>query len=339
MRDPRHSGWPDEGERTSDEQVARRWAWAYLDRMRGQHKDRVLRRKPSRTLGDAVIAYLAHRDRTVEPATAQNDRSALSHLLDAHRAGKRVETLRPADFQTLADGLLDRGYKVTTVATYVGQLSGFAQWANVDMGEVALPNPGTVDLVAWDEEERERIRWAAARVDETQVGKFPTARIAVELGLSTGLRQGELFALRWDAIDIESRTVRVQWQAPKDRRTLKPLKGKRARTALVLPGWWTWHRAEGDGFILHYKGRQVNTRTQRNLITRVLDTAGLNEMGAGWHRTRHSYAREFIERGGLIQELAVSLGHSSVTITEQSYGHFMESVAVGLARQKIYGHS
>lgn len=339
MRDPRHSGWPDEGERTADEQVARRWAWTYLDRMRGQHRNRMLRRKPSRTLGEAVKAYLERRDRLVEPATVQSDRTALQHLLDAHGAGKRLDRIGAAEVQLVADTLLDRGYKVTTVATYVGQVGGFLASHGSKVAGIELPNPGTVDLVAWDEEERDRIRWAAARVDETQIGKFPTARLAIEVGLSMGLRQGEIFALRWQDIDTESLSVRVQWQLPKDRRDLKPLKGKRARTALVLPGWWPWHRADAEGFILHYRGRPVNTRTQRNLITRILDTAGLNEMGAGWHRTRHSYAREFIERGGLLQELSIALGHSSISITERSYAGFMESVAIGLARRKIYGQS
>lgn len=338
MRDPRSSGWPDDGERTSDGEIARRWAWAYLDLMRGHHRDRALGRKPSRILGEAVNAYLETRERRVEPATVQNDRSALQHLLDAHGPGKRVETMGPDDFQGLADDLLDRGYKVTTIATYLGQLGGFAQWAGVEVGDVRLPDPGEVDLVAWDEEQRDQLRWAAARIDEQQVGKFPTARLAVDVGLSMGLRQGEIFALRWEDIDPGTCTVRVQWQLPKDRRALKPLKGKRARTALVLPGWWPWHRADATGFILHHRGRPVNTRTQRNLITRVLDTAGLNELGAGWHRTRHSYAREFIERGGLLQELRVALGHSSIRITEEAYGSFMEDVAMGLARSKIYGN-
>jgi integrase len=73
------------------------------------------------------------------------------------------------------------------------------------------------------------------------------------------------------------------------------------------------------------------------MIQRILDTAGLNEMGVGWHSLRHTYAKRFIDMGGRIQELQKSLGHSSIQTTEQVYGHFEDEDAARMARQRIYG--
>ena len=51
---------------------------------------------------------------------------------------------------------------------------------------------------------------------------------------------------------------------------------------------------------------------------------------------RQTYARRFIELGGRFEELQKSLGHKSITTTEQTYGHFHEDIAASLARGRIY---
>lgn len=46
LRDPKAKGWPLKGERTEDEDVARRWAWAYVDRdAAGSLRDAARRRR------------------------------------------------------------------------------------------------------------------------------------------------------------------------------------------------------------------------------------------------------------------------------------------------------
>jgi integrase len=68
----------------------------------------------------------------------------------------------------------------------------------------------------------------------------------------------------------------------------------------------------------------------------ILDLAGLNEDGVGYHSFRHTYARIFIESGGRFEELQKSLRHSSIVTTETLYGHFHEDVAAKLAGDRIY---
>lgn len=72
-------------------------------------------------------------------------------------------------------------------------------------------------------------------------------------------------------------------------------------------------------------------------MTAILDHAKLKAPGIGLHSLRHTYARQFIEKGGRLEELQKSLGDSSITITERFYGHMTEQSAATLARWKIYG--
>jgi integrase len=199
---------------------------------------------------------------------------------------------------------------------------------------VTLPKPGTGDVITLSDEQIPLVMKAARKVDAQQIGYFPSAYRACGIGLFMGLRQGEIFALDASAIDAKTKTVRVQFQVQKDRSELVPTKGKNARTAVVLEEW-EQHDPSAIGLLLGRNGKPVSTRTQRNLITRVLDTAGVNQMGLGWHLLRHTYARLFLERGGAIGFLQKSLGHSSVRTTEAAYEHLQADVAARLAHEQM----
>lgn len=337
MRNPEAAGWPERGERTADPEVAERWKWAYLDLVRDEHRARVLRLPRERRLGDAARAYLEHRSATVERATWGADRTALNHLLDEIAVHRAVQSIETAELQAMLDRMARADYAPSTLYTYRKSLQTFFRWCGPHdpTADVYVRDLDRQDVRTFEADELVRLRTAADRVAAQR--SEPNARLAVELALTMGLRQGEVFALRWEAIDADTRSVRVRWQIPKDRTTPKGLKGKRARTALVLPTWWGLHRRDASGYVCGKKGRPIGTRTQRDIITRVLDTAGLNELGLGWHVLRHTYARHFIEQGGRFEELQKSLGHRSIVTTEARYGHYHEDVAVRLAAERIYG--
>ena len=360
MRDPEAPGWPERGERTEIEEIAKRWKWAYLALARGEHRRRVLGlgRVPER-LDAAVRGFLEHRERAVERATFINDRSATGHLLDHFRGHVLTSTVaEPAALQALVDELLAAGYQPTTLDTYTRSWRVFFEWCHFGVcgqalrqgstnrrrlaeffdpvGELRLPDPGATDVGTLPDEALPELFRAAERVDAQRRRGHPSAVLACGVGLYMGARQGEIFALAWQEISKPSRTVRFNFQVQKDRAELKPLKGKLARTALVLPEWWELHRP-AVGFVVGRAGRPMGTTAQRDMITRVLDASGLNGPGIGWHVLRHTFARLFLERGGRMGELQKSLGHSSIRTTEQTYGHFQEDVAAKLARERIYG--
>jgi len=320
--------------------VAEQWRLAYWRLVReNQARDQLgLGPRPVR-IARAVKSHLTRRRNTVSPATWQNDRSALGHLVKAVPRQTTTASLTPGHLSRLFDKLLTDEYRPTTLRTYLGSIRVFCDtFGRADLTDaVELPDPGRADVVTLDSVEMQRLKMTAERLDCQRIGRFPSARLAVEIGLSMGLRQGEIFALKWEDLRPESRSVRVQYQVPKDRTTLSPLKGRLGRTALILPGWWDVH-SPGLGLICGREGRPVGSRTQRNLITRVLDSSGLNRQGLGWHVLRHTYSRLCLEDYGVsLEELQRYLGHSSIRTTEQSYGHFRTDVAVERGVRKVYG--
>jgi integrase len=205
-----------------------------------------------------------------------------------------------------------------------------------------LPDPGERDVEPWDDAELARLRTAADQMDlEPHAATSPlrSFRLMVECALATGCRIAELGALEWSLFDADERTVRVRWQVPDGAGTsLQPLKGRRARTALVLPSWWPYHDVNGSGRVILKPGvASVSHRTLGRWWDRVIARANLTHHGCCAHTARHTYARLALEMGARLEELQKFLGHSSIRTTEFYYGWLTESSATTMAGSRIYG--
>ena len=298
-----------------------------------------------------IERFGAERALTKAFCTRRGDVTALeTHLVGECGEDADVEAIDRSVIQALFTRLASEGYAPGTLQTYLITIGSFFGWlgradADNPARGVQLPSIDQHDVRTFTVEELEDLRDAADDFDAGKVlvqggRRAPLRmRMAIELGLGMGGRQAELFALDWSAFRESSRTVRIVAQLARDGSGLSPLKGKRARTALVLPSWWSHHDRRARGRVLglaEEPGPRVLHAAYR-WINYVYDHAGLNADGQAWHVLRHTYARLFIELGGRLEELQKSLGHTSILTTEQAYGHLSEDAAATLARQRIYG--
>lgn len=144
----------------------------------------------------------------------------------------------------------------------------------------------------------------------------------------TGLRQGELLALRWS--DYNGKTLCV-------RRTLTPAgftdtKTGKIRNVDVTPHLakiLSDHESKGD---LIFTNKDGNPVRPANLVKReflpALERAGLKRIR--FHDLRHTYAALMLSIGANIKYIQVQMGHTSITTTLDRYGHLLPSVSEGL---------
>jgi integrase len=341
LLDPSHPEWPLRGRRTEDEEQARLWSWQYVERLThgalsGRPAERV-------ELSVATEAFLSHRRATMASGTVATSKTAVTRLLEWFGGSVAVGEITAKALQSKVDGMSRAGYASGTIHTNVQSMGAFFDYATRTYGikhnpahGLVLPAMAPPDAEAWGDETLPILRKAADDLDRT-LNRRPGFRLALELGLCTGLRQHELFALHWDQVDPDSCTCRVTQQLGKYSTVkLIPLKGRRSRTVLILPEWWQHHRPAKGPILRGVKGIYLPTRGQQQVIDRIYNRAGLAAAGRGWHILRHTYSRMFIERGGRFEELQRSLGHKSILTTEQTYGHFHEDRAAAAARARIY---
>jgi integrase len=321
MRDPKHPNWPHEGNRTEDEAEANRWKWSYLDWLRGEKAG-----DKSPRIEKAMQEFRAHREKTVTATTLRNNNAPLK-ALEEWFAGKRVADIRTKDLQAMFDAMQAEGYKPGTLATNRNIMSAFFAWAggaNPARDVVIQSAPEPDEIYAWTDADIKRLRKAA---DTRGV------RLMLEVALNTGVRLGELLALRWQDFDPDSKTVRISRQFASGSTRIVKLKGKKARTAIVLPEFWQHYRPEGELVM----GRPLRDYQVYWKVHGLLEAAGVYGQQRGIHDARRTYGRLFLEMGGWMDELQRSLGHTSIRTTEKSYGAFQASVAAQFGVARIYG--
>lgn len=160
------------------------------------------------------------------------------------------------------------------------------------------------------------------------------------VALNCGLRQGEILALTWGAVDLDGGSLQVtatlqrgengfEFREPKtsasrrrvqlNQPTIEALRAHRRRQAeerlRLGPAW-----SDNDLVFANQVGNPIEAQ---NLVRRnyypLLDSAGLPRLP--FHSLRHTCASLALERGVNVKVVSELLGHASPTVTLTVYAH------------------
>lgn len=158
--------------------------------------------------------------------------------------------------------------------------------------------------------------------------------IGILICLFTGLRVGELCALRWEDISFSDQTIfvhqtlqRIQNKADNEAKTkivITPPKSIFSIRTIPLTEELCSLLAEykkGDtGYVLTNSDKKfVEPRTMQYQFKKILSLNGIQK--ANFHSLRHTFATRCIEVGFDIKSLSEILGHATVNITMNRYVH------------------
>lgn len=342
MRNPKADGWPAQGAKTEDEDIARKWAWDYVAYYRDGIRRNLLGLGPRpKKLEDAIQEFLDHREVVVEPNTWSSDRTAMAHMQDWFKNAKTTD-ITAGEIQKFVNARVKAGYAIGSIRTLLTSVGPFLKFVGLEglASGIELPNREVVEAHAWSDEQIDDLRKAAKYVARTRSEReWPDPRMVLDFFLASGCRQQEGYAAEWKRIDYHDKTIRLLYQLDRNTNEMRILKGKLGRTVILLKGFLeNWYDESAKGLILGKpNGKPLGYRSQVNLLTRIFDAAQLKEYGVGHHSLRHTYARQFLEQTESLTLLQEMLGHKSIKTTEQEYKHFTSSTASKLARQRIYG--
>jgi integrase len=260
-----------------------------------------------------------------KPSVIRGYEAALVARILPTLGGARLSELRRVELQDFADGLCAEGLDASTVRNTLMPLRVIFRRALV-RGDIAV-NPSTGLELPAVEGRRERIASPAeaaallAALPERDRALWATA-------FYSGLRRGELLALRWEEVDLTGGVIRVErsWDAkegfvaPKSRAACRsvPISGV-LREHLVQHALRSGRRiglvfgsSASQPFTPSNVRKRANAIWARNGLTRI-----------GLHECRHTFASFMIAAGVNAKALSSYMGHSSVTITYDRYGHLM----------------
>lgn len=183
---------------------------------------------------------------------------------------------------------------------------------------------GDIRVFSIDEEEH-LVFWLQEHMNETSLGVYTA--------LYTGIRIGELCALRWDDIDMISGTVkigrtmqRIRCNTLSGKKTeVKVFEPKSAHSIRTIPlpdcvkELFRDYRKE-EGYLLTGKADKfVEPRIMHNRFKKILSLCNITD--ASFHACRHTFATRCIELGFDVKSLSEILGHSNVAFTMNRYVH------------------
>jgi integrase len=303
-------------------------------------------RAPSRvTVRDAGEAWIASaRNGTIrtrsgdryKPSSIRGYEAAFRTRILPDLGARRLSDIRRSDVQDLVDRLLAEGLDPSSIRNVLMPLRVIFRRA-IDRGDIAV-NPcdrlrlpavrGRRDRIASPEEaarlvatvpDRDRALWATA--------------------LYGGLRRGELMALLWDDVDLAEGLIRVERSWDVKERAVVDTKSRGGRRRVPMAGSLRRHLLEhrlatrrANGLVF---GRSATLpfdySSTRARAMRAWRLAGLEPIGM--HECRHTFASLMIAAGVNAKALSTYMGHASITITLDRYGHLMpgnEHEAAGL---------
>ena len=286
-------------------------------------------RKASEDWLEAARAGIV-RTRTGKPYKAASirnyERTLRLHVLPVLGA-RKVADVRKADVQDLVDGLVAQDLAPVTVQCAILPLRAiYGRLA--DRGDLAV-NPTSKVNVPAVRRARDSIRIPALE-DAMKLLEALELRDRALYGtaLYAGLRLGELQALRWEQADLATGVIHVEagWDRI-DREEIEPKTEegrRRVPVAGALRDLLLEHRMNGagEGYVFgRTPGEPFAPSSVYKRAHKAWKAASLEPIKP--HDLRHCCASLMIAAGINAKALSTYMGHSSIAITFDLYGHLM----------------
>jgi len=284
----------------------------------------------SLSVGAYLDRWLESTADTVSPRTYERTESIVRVHLKPTLGATKLASLSPLEIQRLYREKLKEGLAPGSVRrihiTLHKALHDAVRWH-------VLPH-NVVSTVSPPKESGEEVKALTARETKQlfEAARGDRLEALYVLAVTTGCRQGELLALRWDDLDLEARTLQVKrtlWKGE-----TYPPKTKKSRRTIALPNLAIEALEQHRDKRLTDSPWVFTTRNQTPINAYYLIGHSWKKMKAKaglsastrFHNLRHTCATLLLTKGvhpKIVQEL---LGHSSISITLDTYSHILPNM-------------
>ncbi|MDB0810550.1 tyrosine-type recombinase/integrase [Phocaeicola vulgatus] len=264
-----------------------------------------------------MAAYLLILENHLLPAFGENDslpeQSVQSFVLEKIECGLSVKSIK--DILIVLKMVMKFGVK--------------NEWMNYYEWDIKYPtNSANKELEVLSVSNHRKI------LDHIQ-SHFTFTGLGIYISLSTGLRIGEICALKWNDINITEGTITVSRtieriymvegekkhtelviSSPKTKNSCREIPMSKELLAIVKP----LKKIVNDNFyVLTNDEHPTEPRTYRNYYNGLMEKLGIPKLK--YHGLRHSFATRCIEAGCDYKTVSVLLGHSNISTTLNLYVH------------------
>ena len=274
--------------------------------------------------------WLKYKKNTVKKSTYYNYSYSVAKYLYPSFAGKNITKIKNYNnfIEELSDTLSPK--TVRDIVTKLKEIINFYEEEHntkLNIKKMSLPKMNKKEIQILSNKEKQKL-------EKYCIEQNSLKSLGILICLNTGLRIGEVCALRWENIDFESKKIHIEKtieriyskeenktiviiDTPKSITSvrtipinsklyniLKQIRGKSKKTDFVLAGS-SEHYVEPRNYQYHFKEILKRSKVKKYKF----------------HTLRHTFATNCIEAGMDIKSLSEILGHADVSITLNIYVH------------------
>jgi integrase len=311
-----------------------------------QHRNQhgLLCRVEKSTVATYLDHWLANVARpTIAETTCENYAQMVRNHLKPHLGGRRLTSLTPAHVEAMLGRMEEDGHsprmRQLTFAVLRRALNKAVRSGLLIRNVCHVVDAPRVPIREVEPFSTDQVRQLLAATVDTRYHALFT------LAVTTGLRQGELFGLKWSDIDCGKGAITVRrtlieirgrfsWGEPKSaqsrRRIEIPAIAVEALEELRANMLAEGHIGAETVFCTREGGLLGKSNFRRRVWLPVLERAGLPRKR--FHDLRHTAASILCELGEHPKVIQARLGHSQISMTMNTYSHLMP----GMDRQAAH---
>lgn len=277
------------------------------------------------TLSSASKEWLSIIENTVKRSSFQKYKSIVNnHLLPHSIAALPIKNITRLMYNEFANSKLEAGFlsekTINDIITVLGMILSYVE-DNYHIEKPKLPH-----IKEPNKEIRVLSICEQAELEKYLCSNLEPYRFGVLLTLYTGIRLGELCALKWE--DISNNSIKISKTLHRIKDGDKTIievtepKTKTSNRVIPLPEFIQQYVSQlrGHGYIMTTRsGKPVEPRLMQMTFAKMIEECKLQRVC--FHALRHTFATRCIEAGFDIKSLSEILGHTDVKTTLNKYVH------------------
>jgi len=288
---------------------------------------------------DTASQWLSVISLKVKPSTYAGYIATLDRHILPSFGNRKMQSLTAVDISRYAKEKLEKGRKdgsgglsaktVRDILSIIKAVADFARSEHIISNSLAIAYPKQQQQTM-----RVLSRQEQSSLESVLMSDLDIHKLGIMLCLYTGLRIGEVCALRWQDISADFNTLSVRQTLQRCKNTddeenktkiiIDSPKSSRSIREIPIPRFLSAYlrshaRESRTYFLCTPDSVFTEPRTMQNHFARNVQAA--NIVDANFHATRHTFATRCIEAGVDVKSLSEMLGHASVNITLNRYVH------------------
>lgn len=278
-----------------------------------------------------VEAWLKFKKKSVKESTYYNYIYKIENYLNPIFKGKTIKEFDDYNFEALVKKF-SKKLSSKTVKDIVNILKAILKYSEkeykhkLNIEEVIVPRTNKREVAILSKKEKRKL--------EKHCLESGTLRdIGILVCLYTGIRIGEICALKWKEIDLDKRIIYIEKtmqriikkgeqskiiiDTPKSQKSVRAIPISNKLYEVLKP--LKTQNSDEKFFLTGEEEKYIEPRNYQYMFKRILKSSKIKKYK--FHSLRHTFASECIEVGMDVKALSEILGHASVDITLNIYVH------------------